>query len=66
VVIVSVPGAFTPTCQVNHIPPYINNIDALHAKGVDLVLIIATNDAWVMNAWAKVNGVKRDDIVGFF
>jgi len=63
VVIVSVPGAFTPTCSVNHIPPYISNIEELHAKGVDLVVIIATNDAWVMNAWAKVNKVKRDDIL---
>jgi alkyl hydroperoxide reductase 1 len=63
VVIVSVPGAFTPTCQANHLPPYIKNIDNLHAKGVDVVAIIATNDAWVMNAWAKVNKVDRDDIV---
>jgi alkyl hydroperoxide reductase 1 len=63
VVIVSVPGAFTPTCQVNHLPPYIEKIEELHAKGVDLVLIIAYNDAWVMNAWAKVNKVSRDDIV---
>jgi len=63
VIIVSVPGAFTPTCQANHLPPYVQNIEELHAKSVDLVVFIAFNDAWVMNAWAKVNKVQRDDIL---
>jgi len=65
VIIVSVPGAFTPGCQANHLPPYIKNMSALKAKGVDKVAVIAYNDAWVMNAWAKVNKVSGDDLVSF-
>lgn len=60
VVLVSVPGAFTPGCQAFHIPPYLKNIEQLGGKGVDLVVIIASNDAFVMNAWGKVNGVKSE------
>ncbi|EOD52344.1 Rab protein geranylgeranyltransferase component A [Neofusicoccum parvum] len=55
IVLVSVPGAFTPGCQAFHVPPYIQKIDDLKAKGVDAVAIIASNDAFVMNAWGKVN-----------
>ncbi|KAF2722168.1 Redoxin [Polychaeton citri CBS 116435] len=61
VVIVSVPGAFTPGCQANHLPPYLKNFDALKSKGVDIVVVIASNDAWVMNAWGKVNGANGKD-----
>jgi alkyl hydroperoxide reductase 1 len=60
---VAVPGAFTPTCQANHIPPYIHKLQELKGKGVDAVAIIAFNDAWVMNAWSKANGIKDDSIV---
>ena len=63
VVLVSVPGAFTPGCQANHLPPYIQNIDKLKAKGVDVVVVIAFNDSWVMNAWGKVNKVSGEDLV---
>lgn len=63
VVLVSVPGAFTPTCQVSHIPSYINNKEKLKAQGVDQVVVVAFNDAWVMSAWGKANGVKDDFIV---
>ncbi|EKG13752.1 hypothetical protein MPH_09059 [Macrophomina phaseolina MS6] len=55
VVLVSVPGAFTPGCQAYHVPPYIEKLGELQAKGVDAVYIIAFNDAFVMNAWGKVN-----------
>ncbi|EMC94577.1 hypothetical protein BAUCODRAFT_149714 [Baudoinia panamericana UAMH 10762] len=65
VVLVSVPGAFTPGCQAYHIPPYLENFDKLTSKGVDLVVVIAFNDGWVMSAWAKVNGVKPDSKVLF-
>lgn len=58
VVLVSVPGAFTPGCQARHLPPYISNIDKILEKGVDLVAVIASNDSWVMAAWGKVNGVQ--------
>jgi alkyl hydroperoxide reductase 1 len=56
-------GAFTPDCQARHLPPYIQNIKAFKQKGIDIVAVIASNDAWVMNAWGKVNGVKGDDLV---
>ena len=63
VVLVSVPGAFTPGCQAYHLPPYIQKLSELKSKGVDVVAVIASNDSWVMNAWGKVNGVKGDDIL---
>lgn len=59
VVLVSVPGAFTPSCQALHLPPYLAALPDLRAQhGVDVVVFIASNDAWVMAAWGKVNGVK--------
>lgn len=63
VVIVAVPGAFTPTCSEKHIPTFIEEKDALKAKGIDHVIVIAFNDAWVMSAWGKSNGVTDDFIV---
>lgn len=65
VVIVSVPGAFTPGCQARHIPPYLENINKIAEKGVDLVVVIASNDSWVMAAWGKANGVTGDSKVKF-
>src|SRR4051794_5254736 len=65
VVVFSVPGAFTPGCSAKHLPGYIENLAALKAKGVDIVATIAFNDAWVMSAWGKANGIKNDDIVRF-
>jgi alkyl hydroperoxide reductase 1 len=58
-------GAFTPGCQAYHLPPYIKKIDEFKSKGVDVVATIASNDAFVMNAWGKVNGVKGDDLVSY-
>ncbi|GJN67451.1 peroxiredoxin type-2 [Purpureocillium lilacinum] len=63
VVLVSVPGAFTPTCQASHLPSYLNNRDALKQKGVDQVVVIAFNDAFVMSAWGKANGVTDDYVI---
>lgn len=63
VVLVAVPGAFTPTCQEQHVVSYIRNATELKAKGVDHVVIIASNDAFVMSAWGKANGVSGDFIV---
>ena len=56
-------GAFTPGCSVQHLPGYIKNLSAIKSKGVDIVAVIAFNDAWVMSAWGKANGIKGDDIV---
>ena len=53
VVLVSVPGAFTPTCSMNHLPGFVANSDALIKKGVDTIACMAVNDAFVMGAWGK-------------
>jgi peroxiredoxin len=56
VVIFAVPGAFTPTCSEQHLPGYIVNSDAIRAKGVDDILCVSVNDAFVMGAWGKDRG----------
>lgn len=56
VVLFGVPGAFTPTCDGNHLPGFLNNMDAIKAKGVDEVAVVSVNDMFVMNAWAKSSG----------
>lgn len=63
VVVVAVPGAFTPLCSEKHVPTFLEQKDALKAKGVDQVVVIAYNDAFVMSAWGKANGVTDDFIV---
>ena len=57
VVMFAVPGAFTPTCSVKHMPGFVQNADAIKAKGVDSVICVAVNDTYVMGAWAKDQGV---------
>ena len=56
VAVFSVPGAFTPTCSVKHLPGYISNADALKAKGIDEIACTAVNDAFVMGAWSARDG----------
>ncbi|KAF9889318.1 hypothetical protein FE257_007427 [Aspergillus nanangensis] len=60
VVLFSVPGAFTPTCSINHMPGYIQNLPQLKEKGVQVVAVVASNDPFVMSAWNKANNVKDD------
>src|SRR5215217_8579729 len=57
VVLFGVPGAFTPTCSAKHLPGFVQHYDALKAKGADVVACMAVNDAFVMGAWGKDQGV---------
>jgi peroxiredoxin len=57
VVLFAVPGAFTPTCSAKHLPGYLQNADAIKAKGVDTIACLSVNDAFVMGAWAKDRNV---------
>jgi peroxiredoxin (alkyl hydroperoxide reductase subunit C) len=56
VVMFAVPGAFTPTCSAKHLPGFVQDADAIHAKGVDTIVCLAVNDVFVMGAWAKDQG----------
>ncbi len=56
VVLIAVPGAFTPTCSNQHLPGFIERSDAIRAKGVDDIICMSVNDAFVMGAWAEDRG----------
>lgn len=56
VVLFSVPGAFTPTCNAKHLPGFIDQAAALRAKGVGKIVCLAVNDVFVMGAWGKSAG----------
>jgi glutaredoxin/glutathione-dependent peroxiredoxin len=56
VVLVAVPGAFTPTCHKNHLPGFVKNAAAIKGKGVDTIAVTGVNDVFVMDAWKKASG----------
>lgn len=53
VVLFAVPGAFTPTCSMAHLPGFVVHVDKIKAKGVDTVACMSVNDVFVMDAWGK-------------
>ncbi|MBZ0140972.1 MAG: peroxiredoxin [Pseudorhodoplanes sp.] len=58
VILFAVPGAFTPTCHKNHLPGFLQNADAIKAKGVNAIAVTGVNDVFVMEAWKKDTGAQ--------
>lgn len=63
VVLVAVPGAFTPTCHRNHMPGYVQKAQEIKAKGVDAIAVTAVNDVFVMDAWGKASGAEGIELL---
>lgn len=59
VVLFAVPGAFTPGCTVTHLPGYVVLADKIKAKGVDSIVCLSVNDAFVMGAWGKSQNAEE-------
>jgi len=58
VVLFAVPGAFTPICSMKHLPGFVEKAAAIKAKGVDEIVCLSVNDAFVMGAWGDSSGAK--------
>ncbi|NIM29445.1 MAG: redoxin family protein [Gammaproteobacteria bacterium] len=63
VVLFALPGAFTPTCSKAHLPGFVANADKIRAKGVDDIVCLSVNDAWVMDAWGKDQNAEEIHMV---
>ena len=64
VVVFAVPGAYTPTCSQAHLPGFVVNADAIKAKGVDSIVCLSVNDAFVMDSWGKDKNAEELLMVG--
>ena len=62
VVLISVPGAFTPTCSATHLPGFVVKADEIYAKGVDTIACMAVNDVHVMDAWGQAQNAAGSGI----
>ena len=58
VVLIGVPGAFTPACHRNHLPGFVTQAEEIKAKGVEAIYVTAVNDVFVMDAWLKASGAQ--------
>jgi len=63
VVLFAVPGAFTPTCHLKHLPGFIENAEQFANSGIDTVACVAVNDPFVLDAWADASGAKGKVVV---
>ena len=59
VLLFAVPGAFTPGCSMTHLPGYVVNADKIKAAGVDTIVCMSVNDAFVMDAWGKAQNAEE-------
>jgi peroxiredoxin (alkyl hydroperoxide reductase subunit C) len=65
VILFGLPGAFTPTCSVKHLPSFVNSMDKVKKKGITKVICISINDPYVMDAWGKsYNALGKITMVG--
>ena len=60
VVLFALPGAFTPTCSAHHLPGYLERSEEIRSKGVDSIACLSVNDAYVMDAWRKDQGIEDE------
>jgi peroxiredoxin len=63
IVMFAVPGAFTPTCSISHLPGYVSRADRFHAMGVDAIACVSVNDVFVMDAWGRSANAGRLDML---
>ncbi len=63
VVLFAVPGAFTPTCSAKHLPGFLAHLADFKAKGVDKIVCLSVNDAFVMGAWGKDQKVGENIVM---
>lgn len=59
VVLFALPGAFTPTCSAAHLPGFVANADKIKEKGVDTIVCLSVNDAFVMSAWGQAQNAEE-------
>ena len=59
-VLFALPGAFTPTCSAHHLPGFLERSEEIRSKGVDSIACLSVNDAYVMDAWRKDQGIEDE------